>query len=166
MYTRRETCLIASRLVSSGLFFPAVFAAHAQGARQSSPTTDALTIPFFLASGRGSLLIRARINRRDALLIVDTGSSHTILQPAVAGVNPTELAAPRVGPGIMGDAVGQDVTLEVGPHISQRRVSVMDLSSALSVYQERIDGLLGIDFLMDFSQTVINLKDRVITFVR
>jgi hypothetical protein len=88
------------------------------------------------------------------------------VRPSVAGVNPAELAPPTAGAGIIGDAVGREVTLEVGRQVWQRRrVAVMDLSPMLSAYRETIDGLLGIDFFLEFSQSVINLKDRTVTFV-
>lgn len=112
------------------------------------------------------MLISARINSKPALLIVDTGSAHTIVRPSVAGVNPRELAPPLVGAGIIGDAVGREVTLEVGRQVCQRRgVAVMDLSPMLAAYRETIDGLLGMDFFLEFSQCVINLKDRTVTLV-
>lgn len=112
------------------------------------------------------MLIEARVSGRAALLILDTGSSHTILVPSIAGVHPAELAASRAGAGIIGDAVGRQITLEVGGCIVQRhRVSVMDLSQAFSAYREKIDGLLGIEFLLQFSQATINLKSRSITLV-
>ena len=112
------------------------------------------------------MLIRARVSGRAALLIVDTGSSHTILVPSIAGVHPAELAKPRTGAGIMGDALGREVRLEIGECVLERqRVSVMDLSQALSAYREKIDGLLGIEFLLQFSQALINLKERSIIFI-
>ena len=81
-------------------------------------------------------------------------------------MNPAELAAPRTGAGVVGDAVGREVTLEVAQRIwLHRRVSVMDLSAALSAYREKIDGLLGLDFFLEFSQADINLKARSITLV-
>jgi len=133
--------------------------------RKGRGKAEPLSIPFDFAVGRGSLLIRVRINRQAALLIVDTGSSHTILRPSVAGVNASELGLPRTGGVVIGDALGQEVALEVGQQVwPHRLVAVMDLSAVLSAYQERIDGVLGIDFLLEFSQTVIDLKGRRITF--
>lgn len=77
-----------------------------------------------------------------------------------------ELVAPRAGGGVIGDAVGREVTLEVGQRQWQRRrVAVMDLSQTLSVYKERIDGLLGLDVLLEFSQAVIHFKNRLVTLV-
>jgi hypothetical protein len=99
--------------------------------------------------------------------MIDTGSSHTILRPSVAGLSPSEsLAKPRIGAGVAGDALGREVTLEVGQRVwPARSVSVMDLSEALSPYKEKIGGLLGLDFLLEFSQVVINLKETLVSFV-
>ena len=125
-----------------------------------------IVVPFEFAAGRGSLLVRARLDRREALLIVDTGSSHTIVRPSAVGVDPKELARPRTGVGVVGDAVGKEVTLEIGDRIwTKRRVAVMDLSQALSMYQEKVDGLLGIDFFLQFSEALVDLKKRTISFV-
>jgi len=159
MCTRRETLVRAAWLVTA-------FATPSRGQRAGNGNGRQLTVPFDFAADRGSLLVRARINNRAAILIVDTGSSHTILRPTAAGVSPAELRAPRTGAGMIGDAVGREVTLEVGQWVWQRRrVSVMDLSAALSTYQEEIDGLLGIDFFLEFSQAVIDLNKRVFTFI-
>ena len=153
----RETWVQAASLFT--LCIPAL-------ARSGKTSGPSFSIPFEFARDRGSLLISARINNRPVSLIVDTGSSHTIVRPSVAAVNPPDLAPPRVGGGIIGGAIGREVTLEVGRQVWQRRrVAVMDLSPVLSVYQESIDGVLGIDCLLEFSQSVINLKDRTVTFV-
>ena len=159
MCTRRETCVRAASLI-------AAFATPSLAQRPVNGNSAELTIPFDFAVDRGSLLVRARINSRAAILILDTGSSHTILRPAAAGVNRAELAAPRTGAGVIGDAVAREVTLEIGPRVWQRRrVSVMDLSAALAAYREKIDGLLGVDFLLEFSQAVINVKAHTLTFI-
>ena len=49
--------------------------------------------PFELAKRRAGLLLHVRINGRPAVMILDTGSAHTIIQP---GLLDTE--APRVTP--------------------------------------------------------------------
>ena len=159
MCTRRQTCIRLASLFAAGVAPSRAQTGSRNGNRQE------LTIPFDFAAERGSLLIRARVNSRPVRLIVDTGSAHTILLPAVAGVNPGELRAPRSGAGVIGDAVGREVTLEVGPRTWRRRVSIMDLSAVLTPYRERIDGLLGIDFLLEFSEAVIDFRARSIRFV-
>jgi len=135
-------------------------------AGQGSQNDDELTVPFEFAAGRGSILVHARVNNRPALLIVDTGSTHTILRPSVVGVSAEELQSPRIAGGFTGDAVGREVTLEIGSRAWRRRpVAVMDLSQTLSAYKERIDGLLGLDLLLEFSQAVFHFKTRSMTLV-
>ena len=160
LYARRSVCLAIARAIG---FLATRFVALSQPVNTND---GAFTIPFDFASGRGSLLVQARINTQKAVLILDTGSSHTILRPHMVDMRRSELAAPRVGVGIIGDAVGREVTLEVGDYkLWRHRVAVMDLSPAVSAYREKIDGLLGIEFLLNFSQTLIDLKARRITFI-
>ena len=155
MATRRETfALLASALV------------EASSQNTNGQGTDRLTVPFEYASNRSSLLVRARIDRRPARLVVDTGSTHCIVAASFLGVKPSVLSPTQPGAGILGDAIGQEVALELGPRSWRRRVAVMDLSRVLSNYQERIDGLLGLDFLMEFSRVVLNFQDRTVTFIR
>src|SRR5579863_6473838 len=100
MCTRRETLVRAAWLVTA-------FATPSRGQRAANGNGRQLTVPFDFAADRGSMLIRAHINNRAAILIVDTGSSHTILRPSAAGVSPAELRAPLTGAGVIGDAVGR-----------------------------------------------------------
>jgi hypothetical protein len=154
MFTRRETLRYAATTLAATLV---------RGQNQPGR----VSVSFDFARDRGSLLIRANVDRKSAVLIVDTGSSHTIVRPALVGVNPAELSRARSGAGVIGDAIGREVTLEVGDQVwPRRRVSVMDLTQVLAAYNERIDGLLGLDFLLEFSEANFNLKDRVVTFVR
>jgi hypothetical protein len=144
------------------------FSAGAQG-QGKTPVRgwQTLTIPFEYASGRGSLLVQARVNRHATLLIIDTGSAHTILSPSLAGLDPSQSPAkPNTKAGVIGDAIGRVVTLELGSRVWQERsVSVMDLSEPLSAYQEKIGGLLGLDILMEFSQVSINLREAMVSFI-
>jgi predicted aspartyl protease len=134
--------------------------------RRGNQNDGELTVPFDIAADRGSLLVHVRVENRPAVLIVDTGSSHTILRPSTVGMTLAELAAARTGGGAIGDAVGREVTLEIGPRRWQRRrVAVMDLSRTLSVYKERIDGLLGLDLLFEFSQAVLHFRTRSMTLI-
>lgn len=160
MRTRRETCIQIAAWTAA---FVTPVSAQSQGRQNDGE----LTIPFDFAADRGSLLVHARVDNRPALLIIDTGSSHTVLRPSAVGMSAAELVAPQISGGFIGDAVGREVTLEVGQRRWQRRrVAVMDLSQTLSVYRERIDGLLGLDVLLEFSQAVIHFKNRTVTLIR
>jgi hypothetical protein len=160
MYNRRESVTKTFAVIA------ALAAKVRGGAKTTNGDLKGLTIPFEFAAGRGSLLVRARVNGGSTLLMIDTGSSHTILSPSLANTNPKELSKPRTGVGVTGDAISQVVNLELGPRTwPGRRVSVMDLSEALSAYQEKIGGLLGLDFLLEFSQVVIKLKESLVSFI-
>jgi predicted aspartyl protease len=127
-----------------------------------------LQTSFEYSTSRNAILLHVRINDKLALLILDTGATHIVLRPEILGLNPKKLAQTKAssgGAGFMGDAVGQEVSLQVGSwKWEKRRVAVMDLSQVLSAYQEKIDGVLGLDFLTEFNQVTINVKDKTIAF--
>jgi predicted aspartyl protease len=52
---------------------------------EAAPSVD---IPFELNHQFGSILVRVRVNGEPAVLLVDTGSSHTILSGTFLGLNP------------------------------------------------------------------------------
>jgi Aspartyl protease len=141
------------------------------GAKASPAAADCASeqVPFEYAHGRNSILLHVLVNNKPARLILDTGSAHTVLRPEAVGLNPKELIPTHTasgGAGFIGDAVGQEVSLQVGSwKREKRRVAVMDLSQVLSAYQEKIDGVLGLDFFKEFSQVTINFKDKTITFI-
>lgn len=127
-------------------------------------------IPFEYSSNRNSLLVRAQINGKPAILILDTGSAHTVLRPEAVGVPRSELVpvhTSQSNAGFIGDAVSKEVTLQVGERARWRhRVAVMDISDILAAYQEKPDGVLGLDFLQQYRRVVIDLRDRTITLTR
>src|SRR5262249_10408270 len=125
-------------------------------------------VPFEYASVQGSMLLHASVNQKPVLMILDTGSTYTVLRPESLGEHRPDLAPTRLGAsgaGFMGDAVGEEVTLEVGSRKEKRVVAIMDLAAILSSYREKIDGLLGLDFLLQFSEITINRKEKTITFL-
>ena len=67
--------------------------------------------------------------------------------------------------GFSGDAIGQEVTLELGGRKwGKWPVAVMDLSEILSAYAGKIDGVLGLDFFQQFRVAVVDLAGKTITF--
>jgi len=155
----------------SGLALLLMFMVAARS--QSPDSTEAggsLKMSFEYASNRNSLLVRVRINGKPALLILDTGSAHTVLRPDAAGVPRSELAPVRTSrsnAGFMGDAMVREVKLQVGHHMwSRRRVVVMDISDILAAYPEKPDGLLGLDFFQPYARVVMDFQERTITLTR
>jgi Aspartyl protease len=127
-----------------------------------------LQVPYELANRRGGMLLHVKINDTPALMILGSGSAHTIIQPRVLGGSAPKLAPARPRPegvGFIGDAVAYEVQFQVGEWKWKRcTVVVMDLAHVLAVYSERVDGLFGLDFLQEFSSVFIDTKTRKITF--
>jgi hypothetical protein len=128
----------------------------------------ALQVAYELVNARAGMLLHVRINDTPALMILDTGSTHTIIQPRVLGSKAPKVAPAHPGPegvGFIGDGVGYEVQLQVGEWKWKRcTVVVMDLARVLAVYNERVDGLLGLDFVEEFSSILIDRETRTITF--
>jgi hypothetical protein len=134
-----------------------------------APAADRpVQVRFEYAKGVNSILVHARVNDKPAILILDTGSAHTVLRPELLGLPRGELQALRrssSGAGFSGDAIGQEVSLELGGRTWPKwQVAVMDLSEILSAYPGRIDGVLGLDFVQQFRVAVVDLTGKTITF--
>lgn len=145
------TCLVASEV------------GWAQGLSKASDPQAG--IPFELNPKFGSILIKAQVNGRPAKLIVDTGSSHTILSSDLLQIRPVALEradAPSKGSGYVGSAGWGKATLEVGTaKWSDRKVLVMnDFQEMSSTLQERVDGIIGADILLQFDTVIIDFKNR------
>jgi hypothetical protein len=144
-------------------------AASAQPDARRKPG-DSVKLPFDYTSNRNALLVYVSVNGKEALLILDTGSAHTVLRPEAVGVKRKELSAGHVSPGgggFIGDAVGREVTLQVGERVWPKyRIVVMDLSQVLAAYQENLDGVLGMDFLQSYNHIAIDLREHKIVLSR
>lgn len=131
---------------------------------------ETMRVPFEYASSRNSLLVHVSINGKSALLILDTGSAHTVLRPEVLGLKRSAVTPARTSPSggaFMGDAIGRAVTLQVGDRTWRKyRIVVMDLSQVLAAYQESPDGVLGLDFLQNYRRVAIDLHERIIMLAR
>jgi hypothetical protein len=61
-----------------------------------------------------------------------------------------ELARARMsGSATRGPALAVVTTIALGPHSHERTVGVMDLSEVRKLFGESVDGILGMDVLMD-----------------
>jgi hypothetical protein len=122
-------------------------------------------IPFELNRSFGSILIRAQVNGRPATLLVDTGSSNTIVSSELLEVHPLALEhadAPASGSGYVGTAGWAKATVELGAlRWTDRRVLVMnDFHEISNSMKQKVDGILGEDVLKEFSSVVIDFKHR------
>jgi Aspartyl protease len=140
---------------------------------QNAPRSGgpSFTIPFELNRQFGSILIQVQVNGRPARLLVDTGSSHTILSAEIVGVNPMLLpraGVPVKGSGLIGIAGWDAATIELGTiKWANRRVLVMEEFRAISNnMKQRVDGILGEDLLNEFASVVLDYKNHRLVLER
>jgi hypothetical protein len=138
-----------------------------------APAADApnFVVPFELNGQFGSILIQAQVNGRAGLLLVDTGCSHTVLSPAIVGVNPLfspRASAPVKGSALTGVAAWARATIEIGTlKWSDRRVLVTDGFDEISKnMKQKVDGLVGEDLLKEFTCVVIDFRNRRLVLQR
>src|SRR5215813_3672300 len=121
-------------------------------------------IPFERSHMFGLVLVKAEINGKVAVLIVDTGSNQTIISSEMADVPARSLhnvVATEKGSGFSGVGSFTRATLKVGPLTwSDRKVVAMDMHVFSKSLGQTADGLLGMDFLSEFKSVVVDLKNH------
>jgi len=151
----------------TAIFVLTLLTVTAVGRGQSAPPRGAfdIEIPFEVNRQFGSILVRVRVNGGSAVLLVDTGSSHTIVSGNVLGLNPMLLeraSAPVEGSALIGIAGWATATIDLGRIRGvNRRVLVMNEFREISKgMKQRVDGILGEDVLNEFSSVAIDFKNR------
>ncbi len=185
--SRLETCRVRAKgmklklpawlLLGSGLV-PSVLGLRQTAVEASGPMVDQQSLPCTAsrASHRqivvpiersrvfGAILVNVQVTGKPAVLILDTGSSTTILSPEILGLNPINLKranTPAKGSGFVGDARWGEATLVMGARIwRDRRILVEDVNDISRAYQRKIDGILGQDILNEFKYVVIDFEDK------
>lgn len=126
-----------------------------------------IEVPFELDDKLQMVLLEVQVNGKQGLFILDTGSKHTVVSHALAGVSNLDLkAAQMAGQGINGEAIGTAVTLKVGRAREQVTVAAMDISGLQKRLGRPVDGLLGQDFLTRFRRVTIDFKARKLILER
>lgn len=133
----------------------------AQGVSTSDDSRN--IIPIESSRNFNAILIRVQVNGQPATLVVDTGSSHTILSGELLRVRPLALEhadAPAKGSGYVGTAGWAKATVQVGPlRWRDRKVLVMnDFQEISNSMKQRVDGILGEDVLREFDSLLIDFK--------
>lgn len=112
----------------------------------------------------GVILVNVQVNEKPAVLIVDTGSSITMLSPEVSGLDPARLPRaipPRQGTGFVGNGRWGQATLTIGTIVwKDKRVLVSDTKDLSRAFERKIDGILGQDILDEFKCVEINLREK------
>jgi hypothetical protein len=130
----------------------------------SSRSLNPESIPFQVSHSFGLMLIRAEVNGNAAILILDTGSNHTIISSRFVDVATPPLkdtVASEKGSGLSGRGVFTKASLKVGSLVLRDHpILAMDMKEVSKSFGENIDGLLGMDFLNEFETVVVDLKQH------
>ena len=121
-------------------------------------------VPF--GSVNGMIFLGATVNRKPAVLLLDTGAEFSIVSTLAAGVSPAKLQAVtgNGGTGANGEHVRGAVDLSLSNRtFRQREILVMNLSDVSKRMGERIDGFTGQHVLREFSTVRIDYKAQTVT---
>jgi len=140
-------------------------ATAAAGQGGSSDANARNAIPLEVDPRFGAILVRVHVNGQSALMIVDTGSSNTIVSSDLLHVRPLALEhadTAAKGSGYRGSAAWAKATVELGDlRWPDRKVLVMDDFREIShSMKQKIDGILGEDLLQEFSSVLIDFKHQ------
>jgi hypothetical protein len=121
-------------------------------------------IPLRSSRAFGLMLVEARINGKPAVLILDTGSNRTIVSSELVDVATPALmdsVTSKKGSGWSGNGVFTRASLAVGPVLwRDHGILAMDTSEISKSFGERVDGLLGMDFLNEFDRVIVDLRQH------
>jgi hypothetical protein len=110
----------------------------------------------------GTILLNARLNGDPIVMILDTGSSHSLFDARAFGMSPAQLQTARLnsrGLGLNADVVWRSANFQIAEQQwNNLPVEVADLSKLSKIYGRTIDGILGQDVLRSFDSVQINYK--------
>jgi hypothetical protein len=128
-------------------------------------------IPIELTSRFSLVLVRLEVNGRPATLVVDTGSSHTILSTQFLQLRGLALGAdpsPSKGSGFVGRAAWIKATVHIGGEVLRDHefLAMEDLPDISNAVGQKIDGIMGEDILKEFAVIEIDFKHRRLILLR
>ena len=128
-----------------------------------APAPAPIDIPFEIAASQPVLLVRALVNGKSALLILDTGAAQTVLRQELVRDRMRLEASrfPSGGPGLAARGRWTQATVQLGQRVwRDRSVVAMNFDEVAKTYGVPIDGLLGQDILGEFDRVTIDYRAR------
>jgi len=126
------------------------------------PHPQTVEIPFEFSRPFGLMLIKAKINGKPAVMVLDTGSNETIVSPRLVSVkklSPKDVVELAKGSGYSGAGVIATAFLSLGTLNPRNcQVLVVDLSDLSRTLGNEIDGILGMSVLKEFEIVSVDLK--------
>jgi predicted aspartyl protease len=134
--------------------------ALALGAAPHPP--DPAEVPFEYSRAFGLMLIKAEVNGKPAVMVLDTGSNETIVSPRlviVKQLSSKEAVALAKGSGYSGTGVIATAVLSIGPlNPKNCQILVVDLSDLSKTLGQEVDGILGMSVLKEFEIVSVDLR--------
>jgi hypothetical protein len=137
----------------------------------SALTQGATIVPLEFNRRFGLILLKVEVEGKPATLVLDTGSSRTILSTRFAHIHEPP-SAPRVTPskgsGYVGSAVAIKATLKLGGSLWRDHdfLAMDDLPDISQSLGQKIDGILGQDLLRDFQTVEIDFRNKRLVLSR
>jgi hypothetical protein len=149
------------------VFIPAIAftarGAQAPAGMQEPGAPVQVVVPFEHNMRQNAILVRAMVNQRPALLLVDTGARNSVISREIAGLANEDLRGgfSSGGPGFKGEALTMRTTVRLGGETwYDHPVAVMNLAEVQRVFEGPIDGLLGEDLLCTFRQVTFDYPNK------
>jgi predicted aspartyl protease len=149
-----------------------VLLAHffAVAAIAQQPPAQQLGVAIISDPKTGTILLNARLNGDPVVMILDTGSSHSLFDARAFGMSPAQLQAVRLntrGLGLNADVVWRSANFRIADQQwNNQPVEVADLSKLSKIHGRTIDGILGQDVLRSFDSVQINYKGDCVMLQR
>jgi hypothetical protein len=132
----------------------------------ATAAAEMVELPLETSRSGSAILVRAVINHRPAILVLDTGAALTVIGPELARLETGDLAPTRFsadGPGLEARGRWVEATLEIGGRrFGRRTIGAMRLEEVSRALGEKVDGLLGQDLLREFGQVTIDFRRRMV----
>jgi predicted aspartyl protease len=123
-------------------------------------------IPFETSRIFGLMLVRVEVDGKKAVLVVDTGSNHTVMNLGMGDSWPRSLnniTSVYKSSGVTGIAVFGKATLKIGNLTwSNHRIVIADMRELSRMLGQPVDGVLGMDFFGEFELVTMDLKRHLL----
>lgn len=154
----------------AGFIFLIVCSFHALDAEAQKASDLGSGVALISDSRTGTILIHAKLNGTPALMILDSGASHSLFDATSFGMTDTQLQIARMnsrGLGLDADVVWRTADFQMADLQWERQtVEIADLRKLSKIYGRKIDGIVGEDVLRNFSSVQINYKGGCVMFER
>lgn len=123
-------------------------------------SSEDLELPFEIV--QSAILVRALVDGKPVLLILDTGACQTVVSRELVRLAPRMVEQSRFsanGPGLLASGRYTEATLDLGGRVWRNRSIVgMNLEEVSKAYGRKVDGLLGQDILREFERVTIDYR--------